>query len=130
MQLSAVANQLKKEVKKQVKDRTRRDKALLLIDDMFLSKAKYAKEFFRVQNLLLSNPDLTRKEANAMAADFAKVRIDTLREGAALKIQMREHVTEQEWTAIFKKMKKKKKKGKAEPTDDTEPAPKKAESEV
>ena len=115
-QVAEDTEKVRKRIKKNVKDKLRREELYLLVDDIELARGKLTMTFLKAQQGMLKRPDITVEEAQAIYKDFQTMRVDALWEMARLRLEMRKVATEKEWNAVFVK----KNKGKKVEADETE----------
>jgi hypothetical protein len=106
-EIAADTSELRKQVKKKIKDKIRRDNVLILVDDVDRIRGKLTLAFLDMQHKMQKNPTMSREEIEAIFKDFEGLRMDALREMATARLAMREHVNEEEWKKIFPEKKKK-----------------------
>jgi hypothetical protein len=113
-------SELRKQVKKQIKNKTRREKVFLLLDDVYRLQGRLALAFLEMQNRLRKNTNISDEDIEAEFADFAEARVYALREMATTRLEMRNYITEKEWKALFPEPKKKKDDKAATPSQNPE----------
>ncbi len=108
-----------KQVKKQVKDKTRRNRLNLLIDEgnQILMELNLALIDFTAK--VRSNPHMDRQEYEKLQAEFRVKRVEAMKALAATRLKMRSFATEEEWNRLFT-VKIKSQKAELMPLPDTE----------
>jgi hypothetical protein len=130
VEIAANTSELRKRVKKKIKNKTRRDKVFLLVDDAHRIRGRLTLAFLEMQNRLQNNPAVSQQDIEAEFADFAEARVYALREMARMRLEMRKHITEKEWKDLFPEKKKKEDADKtAEATVDKAPESEDAKTE-
>lgn len=128
-EMAADTNRLRKEIKKKIKDKVRRQNVLILIDDVDRYRSQMTLAWLEMSHTLQKNPTMTRDEVEAEVAKFEEIRLEALRNMAKARVAMRQYVTEEEWKALFPPPKKKKDDGKKGDDAEPEATPEKPESE-
>ena len=70
-------------------------------DSRQFSTTKFNAAFLEHRDILGNNPGLPREEADKAAAEYAKERIEFIRDIAKLRLEMRKYVNEAQWKTIF-----------------------------
>lgn len=101
--------ELRNRVKKQIKDKIRRDNVLILVDDVDRLRSKVTLAWLDMQNQTQKNPSMTREEVEAELEKFEELRLNALTDMAKARLAMRKYITVEEWTKLFAEKKKKEK---------------------
>ncbi len=132
-EMAADTNKLRKQVKKKIKDKVRKENVLILVDDVDRHRAQMTLGWLEMQNAMQKNPTMSREEVEAEVAKFEQLRLEALRNMAKSRVAMRQFITEKEWKQLFpppkKKTEDKKEDGETEEEAETAPEGDKEESE-
>jgi hypothetical protein len=112
-QMAADTTALRKQVKKVVKNKVRREKVMLLVGDIDRTRGQLTLAFFDMQKKIRKDPHIPRADLEALIAEFVVVRVDAMKALANARFEMRQHITEKEWKKLFPPPKKKMDKDKA-----------------
>ena len=99
--VSTAGSELQKRIKDNIKDKAARERLFFLIDETNRTMTKFNAAFLEHRDILGNNPGLPREAADNAMAEYAKVRIEFIRDIAKLRLEMRKYVNEAQWKAIF-----------------------------
>jgi Spy/CpxP family protein refolding chaperone len=125
---AANTSALRKRVKKQIKDKIRKQNVMILVDDVDRARAKLTVAWLDMQHRLQKNPTMSREEVEAEVKTFEGLRVAALQEMAKSRLAMRKYITAEEWKKLFPEPKKKKGDDKAAEPEDTKTEPESADN--
>ncbi|MCP4197944.1 MAG: hypothetical protein GY762_12415 [Proteobacteria bacterium] len=119
-EMAAHTQALRKQVKKVIKDKLRRENVMILVDDVDRYRAQLTLAWLNMSHNMQKNPNLSREEVQVEVDKFEEARVESLQNMAKARLAMREYVTAEEWKKLFPEPKKKKKDDeKSEKTEDS-----------
>ena len=99
--VSGFSADLKKRIKDTIEDDATEEKLLFLVDESDRGMAEFNKAYLEFRDKYKNDPQISRADINSLAAEYAAVRIEFIRAIAKLRLEMRKHVTKEQWQAIF-----------------------------